>query len=128
MAQQVLELLLERGVLARFEIAALELGDRCDEGFRNEAPAVLAVVAARVGIAMAESRNDGLQAASYDCSDAKNARSLVSSLIPGAASTPDDTSTAYGWTVAVALFTFSGLRPPDRMTGRSRAAAAATPR
>jgi hypothetical protein len=37
-----------------------------------------------------------------------------------------DALTAYGFTVATALFTFSGFNPPDRISGRTLAAAAAT--
>ena len=73
-AEQVLELLMERRILPRVEVGALELGDRRDERLGNEAPAVLAVVAARVGIAMAEGRNDGVQAASYDLAAPRRTR------------------------------------------------------
>ena len=45
--------------------------------------------------------------------------------MPGDASTPDEMSTAYGRTVAMARATFDGVKPPERMTGRVRATAAA---
>ena len=54
----------------------------------------------------------------------KNARSLLGSLMPGALSTPDDTSTAYGRTASTAAATFSGVSPPARTIGRRLAAAA----
>ena len=48
----------------------------------------------------------------------RSARSLVESFTPGADSTPDDTSMAYGRTVSMARATLSAFRPPERMTGR----------
>ena len=50
-----------------------------------------------------------------------NAASLSGSLTPGAASTPEATSTAYGSTAAIPAATFSGVRPPERITGHLRA-------
>src|SRR5215469_6319154 len=43
---------------------------------------------------------------------AMNARTLSGSLRPGAASTPEATSTPHGFSSAMASATFSGLRPP----------------
>ena len=56
---------------------------------------------------------------------AKNAASLSGSLIPGAASTPEATSTANGSTAAIPAATFSAVSPPDRIAGTLRRRCAA---
>ena len=46
-----------------------------------------------------------------------NASTFAGSLIPGADSTPEATSTAHGCTAAMPSATFSGVSPPDRISG-----------
>src|SRR5438093_2495153 len=53
------------------------------------------------------------------------ARTFAWSFLPGEASTPLVTSTAYGRTWRTASSTLSGVRPPARMTGPSTWACAA---
>src|SRR4029450_9656138 len=52
-------------------------------------------------------------------------RSFAGSFLPGDDSTPEDTSIAAGLTVSIASATFNGFNPPDRITGRLPALAAA---
>ena len=56
-----------------------------------------------------------------------NAASRSGSFTPGAASTPEATSTAYGSTAAIPAATFAAVRPPERIcgTGERRRAASA---
>src|SRR5678815_3326588 len=49
-----------------------------------------------------------------------NAVIISGDLIPGAVSTPDDTSTTAGCNVEIARATLSGFRPPARTIGMSR--------
>ena len=107
-AQQRLQPVDERGVLAGLEIRRLELGDRRDQRLGHESSAVGAVVAACVGVTFGERRSvmDGGSGSRFrvqgspgpvsclDWSAAKNSRSLAGSLMPGALSTPDETSRA----------------------------------
>ena len=53
-AQQRCELVTKRRIGAGGEVRGFELGDRRDERFGHEAPAVRSVVAARVRVAFAE--------------------------------------------------------------------------
>src|SRR5690349_18481284 len=54
---------------------------------------------------------------------AMNVLTLCGSFLPGADSTPLETSTAYGFTRRTASATFSGERPPARITIRLNLAA-----
>src|SRR6266851_4262093 len=51
------------------------------------------------------------------CAWRTNARTRSGDFLPLRHSTPEFTSTAYGFTVIIASRTFSGVRPPARMTG-----------
>src|SRR5258705_4821616 len=100
--QQPIELVAERLVLARGEVARPELPDRPHERFGNEAAAVRAEVAARVGLASPEHRpiNGCRPGRLRHCNPsnapralAMNCATLSNSFTPGADSTPEDTST-----------------------------------
>ncbi len=55
-----------------------------------------------------------------------NASTFSGSLIPGADSTPEATSTPHGCTAAMPSATFPGVRPPDRITGTRECRCAAS--
>src|SRR5205823_7280267 len=100
-----------------------QLFHRSDERLRDEPSAIRTVIAARIRIARAEHRSE----LSHDSRSAANsARSFAGSFLPGETSMPDDASTPYGWTAAIASTTLPACRPPDRITGRCRATADAT--
>ena len=108
--QQAIELVAERRVRAGGEVARRQLLDRRDQRLGHEAAAVGAEVAAGVGIAPAEHVGRVVASfrpvvhRSFKCAPRvrQEPRHLVESFTPGAASTPDDTSTPNGRTVAIA--------------------------
>src|SRR5205823_309666 len=132
--QQLIELAGELRILARREVAFGQRFDWRDQRLGHEPPAVRAKVSARVGIAASEHRTIGACflrcLAHWRSSNARRAFAtkrvtLSISLMPGADSTPDDTSTPNGWTARIARVTFSGVSPPARTTRRRIAAIAA---
>src|SRR6185295_3835929 len=90
----------ETGVAPRVRVGHLQLAQRLHEDLGHVAPAVGPEVPARV-----RSHRRPLTAST-------NARTLAASFLPGADSTPLETSTASGRTVAIASPTFSGVKPP----------------
>src|SRR5437667_355774 len=102
----------EPGVTLRRRVRALQLDERAHERLGDEPAAVAAEVPARVG----QPRHACFAAA-------MKSRSFTGSFLPGAASTPEFTSTPYGRATAIASATLSGVRPAERMM-RPRAEAA----
>src|SRR5581483_12210429 len=105
--QHVLELAIERGVSARLVVRALQLIDRGDQRLGHVAPAENAETVSHGG------GHVGIEVVTAS----RNARIRDGSLMPGALSTPDETSTTSGDSAAIARATFSGRRPPARMMG-----------
>src|SRR5207248_1478138 len=98
---------LERAVAPRGDVRLLQLDERRHQRLRHEAPAEAPEVAGGVG--------QRLHRAPF--ASAMKRCTLSGSFLPGLASTPELTSTAYGWTTLIAPATLSGVRPPDRMIG-----------
>src|SRR5262249_27280061 len=82
---------------------------RGNQRLGHETPAIRAEVTARIG---------KLRAHAALRASAMKRRTFSASFLPGARSTPEFTSTANGWTIAMARATLSGVRPPDRIIGR----------
>src|SRR5690606_39296442 len=108
---------------ARREVRLRQFVDRRNERFGHEPSAERPEVAAGVRIAVAEPRfgprlgltHSSLRAAS---TAAKNSRSRAALLMPGASSTPDDTSTPQGRTAARAAATLVASSTPASSIGR----------
>src|SRR6185437_9028548 len=110
-AQQTIELGPVGGILTRLCPSQVELGERGHQGLGD----VLAAVASETVLDCAHvGEPTGVSARS---TAAKNSRNLTGSLRPGACSVPLAVSTAYGWTRSTASPTFSGMRPPLRISG-----------
>ena len=106
----------------RRPVGLLELDERGHERLGNEAPTEAAEVAGRVGQrgGVGSARAHALSR-DADLAAATKRRTLSGSFVPGLASTPEFTSTPYGFTMAIDWATFSGVRPPDRIRrGRGR--------
>src|SRR5262245_49244838 len=123
MLQEAIELSQEFRILARREIRALELFDRLDQRFGHEPSAEFAEVAAGVRITSRCCVCTHIVATRARLIAAKSAAIRRSSLMPGASSTPDDTSMPHGWTACMASATLLAVNPPARMMRRSRASA-----
>ena len=97
--------------------------DRLDQRFGHVAAAKLTEVAARIRVAVTDAStvtlHDGAHDAASTLSSARNnARRRSGSLIPGACSTPDETSTAAGRTRVTADAMLAGVMPPASTVGR----------
>src|SRR5690606_28489707 len=150
MRQVPVEGLDEPGVRARGVVGRRQFLQRPDQGFGDEAPAVAAEVAARIGPGVVVDRRGRRRArwirvahvpiplalaapgapASMSGSTWQSARRTSStnsrmrspSLIPGEVSMPLDTSTPQGSVRSTASNTLPASRPPARITGLTRPA------
>src|SRR4030095_16439485 len=124
MCEQVVEPGAKGRVVAHLEVRTFESLDRFHQRFGNEPAAELTEIDASVRIASCDS---GSHRVSIFFIAATSALSLSESFRPGELSTPDDTSIPEGLARLIASPTFSGVRPPARITGRRLAAVAARP-
>src|SRR5262249_27907526 len=108
-AQQRRQLLLNPAIAPCSRIGLLQSHERRHQRLGHETPAIRAEVTARIG---------KLRAHAALRASAMKRRTFSASFLPGARSTPEFTSTANGWTIAMARATLSGGRPPDRIIGR----------
>src|SRR5262245_36372314 len=111
-------------VVSYFEVRTFESLDRLHQRLGNEAASELTKIAARIRVASCDS---GSHRVSTFFITANSALSLSESFRPGERSTPDDTSIPEGPTQLIASPTFSGVRPPARITGRRFATVDARP-
>src|SRR4051794_39721424 len=121
-AQQHLELGAVAGVVARRDPLRLELGERRHQRLGYVLPAVgpVAVGDSCLDLAHAvtsDSFSSATGSGAASSTAALNARTSSGSFTPGELSVPLATSTAQGRTVPIASPTFSGVRPPARMSG-----------
>src|SRR5687768_18166054 len=101
----MVELGAKRRIRAGGHVPGRQLLDRGDESLGDEASAVRAEIASRVGVAPAENWTFCCDHAVHPFSyalraPARNCATSARSFTPGDSSTPDDTSTPYGCTVA----------------------------
>src|SRR5262249_46290832 len=106
----------ERHVAAGVGIGSLQLIERGDQRLRHVSPAVCAEPAAGASGHDKLGSHHRTSAVFHFCTWATNARIFAGSVRPSV-STPLATSTAYGSAACIASPTFSGVSPPDRMTG-----------
>src|SRR5215469_8159733 len=107
-----MKLRLKLWILARRPVRALEFFESSNERFRNIASPVGAETPMCIGHRLFHGVH--LRSPSAAFTAHINATIRAGSFLPGRASTPLHTSTAYGRTTRIASATFSGVRPPAR--------------
>src|SRR5208283_449788 len=119
--QQLVEALLEFAIALCFIVCALQFFERRHQRLRNVAPAVNAETAGHGGfwrrqlvrglLGCGSGRHRQL-ASSMARTARTKARTFRGSLLPGACSTPEETSTPHGWRRWIASCTLPGRKPP----------------
>src|SRR5262245_19748482 len=117
-SEQTIESSAKSRIIAHVQVCTFECFNWLDERLGHESAAEFPEVAACIRIAPGDS---GCHRVSTSFIAATSALSLSGSFNPGELSTPDDTSIPAGSTRPIASPTFSGVKPPARITGRLRA-------
>src|SRR5262249_45930474 len=114
---------LEGRIVLRRGVGTLEFEHERHQRLGDEAAAIDAEVPARIGPephavrARAHDTASRFLAPKAARADAMKAAIFFGSFSPGFFSTPDETSTASGRAVEIASATFSGVKPPESITG-----------